>query len=225
MADVIALRAVLTWMGFRPACATFITDTQGMNNLEEFRLLDDDTAQNLCKLIHRPGGMMDNAAFVAGGGTAAAAASGIPEWVPHPGFLISTRAEMNLQLMCYFLHYQEHTLRVAIAADITLAAVQSIRAHKGWEESHEDVEPPEINDKDWACTFESIDEWLHGCLGETSKTHLAYIVCDCVTIIPDPTAPAIWPSKVDELIGHAHIVMMWITISLIMSKSGRRSRT
>ena len=123
MADVIALRAALTQMGFGPACATFITDTQGMNNLEEFCLLDDDTVQNLCKAIRRPGRMMDNPAFAAAGGAAAAAAAGIPEWVPHPGFLISTHTEMNLQLMCYFLRYREHTSQVTITADITLAAV------------------------------------------------------------------------------------------------------
>ena len=92
---------------------------------------------------------------------------------------------------------------MTIAADITLAAVQSIWVHKGWEESHEDVEPPEINEKGWACTFESIYEWLRGCLGETSKIPLAYVICDTVAIIDDPAAPATWPSKVDELIGHA----------------------
>ena len=59
MADVIALRAALTRMGFRPARVTFITDTQSMNNLEEFCLLDDDTVQNLCKAIRQPGGMME----------------------------------------------------------------------------------------------------------------------------------------------------------------------
>ena len=92
---------------------------------------------------------------------------------------------------------------VTIAADVSLAAVQSIRAHKGWEESHEDVEPPEINDKDWARTFKSIDEWLRGCLGETSKIPLAYIICDTLAIMDNPGTPATWPSKVDELIGYA----------------------
>ena len=47
MADVVALRPALTRMGFRPACVTFITDTQGMNNFDEFHLLDDDAAQTL----------------------------------------------------------------------------------------------------------------------------------------------------------------------------------
>ena len=36
-----------------------------------------------------------------------------------------------------------------------------------------------------------------------SKIPLAYIVRDSVAIVPDPTAPTAWPSKVDELIGHA----------------------
>ena len=96
MADVVALHTALTWMGFGPACATFITDTQGMNNLEEFHLLDDDAAQNLCKAIWHPGGMMDNPAFAAAGSAATAAAAGILEQVPHPGFLVSTCAEMSL---------------------------------------------------------------------------------------------------------------------------------
>ena len=114
MADLVALHAALTQMGFGPACVTFITDTQGMNNLKEFCLLDDDAVQSLCKAICCPGGMEDNPAF---------AAAGIPERVPHPGFLISTHAEMNLQLMCYFLHYQEHMSCVTITADVTLATV------------------------------------------------------------------------------------------------------
>ena len=67
--------------------------------------------------------MMDKPAFAAAGGAAAAAVARIPERVPHPGFLVSTCTEMNLQLMCYFLHYREHTSRVTIAADVTLAAV------------------------------------------------------------------------------------------------------
>ena len=36
-----------------------------------------------------------------------------------------------------------------------------------------------------------------------SKIPLVYIVCNTVAIVNDPVAPATWPSKVDELIGHA----------------------
>ena len=66
---------------------------------------------------------MDNPAFAAAAFAAAAATARILEQVPHPGFLVSTRAEMNLKLICYFLRYREHTSRVTITADVTLAAV------------------------------------------------------------------------------------------------------
>ena len=152
-------------------------------------------------VIHHPGGQITNPAFAAAGGAAAAAAAGILAQIANPGFVISTRAEMNLKLMCYFLHDRQHTLRVTVIADITLDVVQAIRAHKEWEESHDDVEPPEINEKDWAHTFESIDEWLHGCLGETSKIPLAYVVHGMEAVVDNPVAPATWPSKVNKLIG------------------------
>ena len=121
--------------------------------------------------------------------------------ITNPGFIILTCAETNLKLMCYFLHYHQHTLHVTVVADITLDAVRAFRAHKEWEESHDDVEPPEINGEDWAHTFKSIDEWLHGCLGETSKIPLVYVVHDMEADVDDPVAPSTWPSKVDELIG------------------------
>ena len=105
--------------------------------------------------------------------------------------------------MCYFLHYRRSTLHDTEAAIITLDAVQSMKTHKDWEASHVDVKALEINNKDWACTFEAIDEWLHGCLGEFSKIPLAYVVCDNEAVTANPVAPAMWPSKVDEMIGHA----------------------
>ena len=51
MAELIALRAALTRMGFTAAIATFLTDTQGMNDLEEFLLMDDEGVGTLCKAI------------------------------------------------------------------------------------------------------------------------------------------------------------------------------
>ena len=69
--------------------------------------------------------------------------------------------------MCYFLRYRRSTSRNTDAAAITLAAVQSMKTHKDWESNHVDVGAPEINDKDWAPTFEAIDEWLRGCLWTT----------------------------------------------------------
>ena len=201
MAELVTLRAALTRMGFTATVATFITDTQGMNDLEEFRLMDDEGVGTLCKAIRCPGGQIPNPAFAAAGPPAAAAAAGIPANISNPGHIVSTRAETNLKLMCYFLRYRQATSRNMDAAAIMLAAVRSMKTHKDWESNHIDVGPPEINNKDWARTFEAIDEWLHGCLGEFSKIPLAYVVHDNEAITPDPVAPATWPSRVDELIG------------------------
>ena len=166
MAVLVALRAALTHMGFTPAVTTFIKDTQGMNDLEEFLLMDDEGVRTLCKAIRHPGGQVPNPAFAAAGTAAAAAATGIPVNISNPGYVVSTRAETNLKLMCYFLCYCRSTSRDTEAAIITLAAVRSMKTHKDWESNHVDIKAPELNDKDWARTFEAIDEWLCGCLGE-----------------------------------------------------------
>ena len=120
-------------MGFTAAVATFITDTQGMNDLEEFLLMDDEGVGTLCKAIRRPGGQVPNPAFAAAGPAAAAAATGIPANISNPGHVVSTRAETNLKLMCYFPHYRRSTSCNTDAAAITLAAVRSMKTHKDWE--------------------------------------------------------------------------------------------
>ena len=100
MAELVALRAALTRMGFSPAVASFITDTHCMNNLEDFLVMDDEGVGTLCKAIRRPGGQITNPAFTAAGMAAAAAAAGIPANIANPGYVISTRAKTNLKLMC-----------------------------------------------------------------------------------------------------------------------------
>ena len=183
-------------MGFTPAVATFVTDTQGMNDLEEFLLMDDEGVRTLCKAIRHPRGQVPNPAFAATGTAAATAAAGIPANISNPGYIVSTRGETNLKLMCYFLRYHRPTSHNTEAAVIMLAAVRSMKTHKDWESNHVDVEAPELNDKDWTQTFEAIDKWLHGCLGEFSKIPLAYVVQDNEAITADPVAPATWPRKV-----------------------------
>ena len=176
MAELVTLHAALTRMGFSPAVASFITDTQGMNDLDEFLLMDDEDMGTLCKAIHHPGGQIPNPAFAAAGTAATVAATGIPTNISNPGYVVSTCAKTNLKLMCYFLCYRRSTSHDTEAAVITLDAVRSMKTHKDWESNHVDVKAPEINDKDWARTFEAIDEWLHGCLGEFSKIPLAYVI-------------------------------------------------
>ena len=47
--------------------------------------------------------------------------------------------------------------------------------HQHWEQDHEDLEPPELNSKDWPRTIKLIDEWLKGCLS-VFKIPLAYVI-------------------------------------------------
>ena len=123
MADLIALHAALAHMGFAPVVAMIVTDVKGMENLDEFHLIDNDGVDNLCKVIHRPGGQITNPVFAAAGGAAAAAAAGIPAQIANPGFIVLTHAETNLKLMCYFLCYCWHMSCVTVMVDITLDAV------------------------------------------------------------------------------------------------------
>ena len=139
-----------------------------MNSLAKFAVLTDDKVENLCKVVRRPGGMMQNpnAAMPPGADAAAAAAAAAqPAQIPNPGLAVMLHAENNLKLACYFLRYKEHTSRVVTADMITLASVWELRPYREWEENHKDVEAPEINAKDWPRTIEAIEEYLCGCLG------------------------------------------------------------
>jgi hypothetical protein len=76
------LRQALQRIGLTNAASEYLTDEQGMDNLNEFRILTDDEVETLCKVLRRPGGTIGNPP------------------VPHPGFPVSIRAEKNLKLMC-----------------------------------------------------------------------------------------------------------------------------
>ena len=60
MADVVALRAALTRLGFSDKAAGFITDDQGLNTLDELKVLTNDEIEILCKVVWRPGGTVPN---------------------------------------------------------------------------------------------------------------------------------------------------------------------
>ena len=198
--DLVALHAAIGHMGISPTAAMLITNVQGMDTLNEFHLTDDNGIYNLYRAVQCPGGQPANPAFVAAGG---AAAAGFPMQIANPGFVVSTQGEVNLKLMCYLLCYCQYTSHVTVATDTILDDVHNIKDHKDWEVTHTDVEPPEINEKDWAHTFEAIDKCLCGCLGENFKLPLTYVVHDNEAVTPDPVAPATWPSKIDEMISHA----------------------
>ena len=205
MADIVALRTALTRMGVSNNVAQEITDTQGINTLDELKILTDTEIETLCKAIRRPGGTMPNPAVAAAGGVAAAQLAGIPLEIQNTGHVISARAENNLKLAAYFLRFKERTSRTVTAADVVLDDVRALKTHKLWEETHEDVDDkPEINEKDWPRTIEAMEEYFRGCLGTSSKIPLAYVIRKEEAPSADPPAPG-WTSKAEELIGRAPI--------------------
>ena len=117
--------------------------------------------------------------------------------------MISARAENNIKLAPYFLQFKEHTSRALDAASITLGNVRSVLDHKKWEETHDDVNAPTLDEKDWPHTIEAIEECFRGCLGDSSKIPLAYVIRTNEDPAGDPAAG--WASKADELIGRAPI--------------------
>jgi hypothetical protein len=152
-----ALRQALQRMVLTNTASEYPTDEQRMDNLNEFRILTDDEVETLCKVLRRPGDTVGNPP------------------VPHPGFPVSIRAENNLKLTCYLLRYHQRTSRSITPAEVTIDAVRALKVHREWESNHVDVEPPELNAKDWPRTIEAIEEWLRGCLGST-KVPLAYVL-------------------------------------------------
>ena len=146
MAQVNAIRTALGRLGFSNEAANYITSDQngqGMNSLAEFAVLTDDEVENLCKVVRRPGGMMQNPNAAAPPGAdaaAAAAAAAQPAQIPNPGLAVTLRAENNLKLACYFLRYKERTSRAVTADMITLASVRELHPYREWEENHKDVE-------------------------------------------------------------------------------------
>ena len=194
-----ALRTALGRIGFSAQAAHAITGNdpdlgqQGFDSLEEFAILKDEEVEHLCKVIRRPGGTIPNP--VAGDDDE-------DDTIPNPGIQIPLRAQNNLKLMCYYLRHQERTSRVADAASITLASIRELRDLRDWENQHEDVEAPTINEKDWPTTIEPIEEYLRGCLGIT-KIPLAYVVRQRQAV-PEGQDPAnAYNSVADELIARS----------------------
>ena len=90
MAEGIALRNALQCIGFLDEALTDIVDEQGFNSVNDFALLMDDKATNICKITHHPGGAQVNGN-------------------PNPGLSVSLKAKNYLKMMCYLFRYDQHT--------------------------------------------------------------------------------------------------------------------
>jgi hypothetical protein len=95
-----------------------------MDDLDEFALLTDDEVENMCKVVRKPGGTIENLN---------ADVAGQPPAIPNPGIAVTLHAENNLKLACYFLWYKKRTSRMVTPADITLESVRGYHEYKKWE--------------------------------------------------------------------------------------------
>ena len=58
MADVVAIHAALTCLGFSAKASRFLTNYQGLDTLDELKVITNDEIESLCKVVRRPGGFV-----------------------------------------------------------------------------------------------------------------------------------------------------------------------
>ena len=97
-ANQAAMRTMLARIGFTVAASTVIVDEQGLDQLDEIKLLTDDEVENLCKVIGRPGGTIP-----------AAVPGGNP--IADPETPVSLLTENNLKLLAFYLRHQDRVSR------------------------------------------------------------------------------------------------------------------
>lgn len=187
--DAAAIRTALQRIGFTIPASQAITIDQGIDSLDEIRYLKDSEVENLCKVIRRPGGTINNPA---GEGN-----------IPNPGESVSLRAENNLKLMAYYLRHRARVSRQTQPADITLENIRSVKELRESEENYEQPEDlPKVNDRDWPKTMEAIQEYLRTRLGE-HNIPLAYVIRKEDEIPDDPDPSTNYPTVQDEMIRRA----------------------
>ena len=185
-----AVRTALIRIGFVEAAAQALTEEQGMDSLDEIRLLSDEDIANLCKLIRRPGGVVPGALNAAGNA------------VPNPGIQVNARAETNMKLTAFFLRHKARTSRTVTPADVTLISIRSLRELRDFESNYKPSDDvPTINEKDWPKTMEAILEYLRSYLGD-KKIPLAYVVRKEETM-PDAEPVGGYATIQDEMIARA----------------------
>ena len=136
--EVVVLRSAYVRIGSSAEAALVITVSQGINCMEELKILIDRDIENLCKFISWPGGTnpIDN--------------------ITNLGIQVSLRAKNNLKLAIFFLKNNVSTGRVAVATDINLDNVRILCELKESKKEHKDpVISPVIDAKNWPKTMES----------------------------------------------------------------------
>ena len=145
--NIAVMRGVMTRIGFSELAAQALVGEQGMDDLQEIKLLSDDEIKSLIKVIRRPGGTIAGAAGAQ---------------VANPGVNVNQRAEGHLKLLSFYLRQQERVSHTVNAPDLTLEAIRTVRELREFESTYKPPkgDPPTINAKDWPKTMETIEKYL-----------------------------------------------------------------
>jgi hypothetical protein len=179
MSEVTSIEKILERIGFTREAAGYMTRTCKVDSLDEVKWMDgEDDVENMIKWVNRPGGTF----------TVVYGADAVT--TPNVGLQVSLCAENNLKLCVYFLKHMERVQCVHIAASITLEVVRGYCEQQQYEEKFKKtVVEPEINDKDWPQTMESIWEYLAAQYGEKGST-LDYVIRQEVEVRPHASDPS-----------------------------------
>lgn len=186
MANPAAMRQMLVRMGLSNEGAAYAVDTQGLDELPEFTMMQDEQVVLFCKVLRRPGGTN-------GDGN------------NHPGFPVSMRAEDNLKSLCYLLRIMECTQRTLLPADITVEGVRALIGYREMVKAEVEPDLPVITGSDWPKNIEAIEEFLRGCRGCTGVP-LIYVIRSNEQVPDSDDDPGTnYESLDDQLIARAPI--------------------
>jgi hypothetical protein len=87
--DAAAMRMTFTHLGCSLVASRAIVDEQGINSINELKILTDTEIENLCKVVHHPGGQVANPN---------AAKAGQQSQLLNHSKSISLQAELNIKL-------------------------------------------------------------------------------------------------------------------------------
>jgi hypothetical protein len=179
MSKVTAIAKILDRLGFTQEAASCMTRACNVDYLDEVKWMDgEDDVENMIKRVNLPGGTV-----TVGTGNDAVT-------TPNVGLQVSLRAENNLKLCVYFLKHMERVHRVPTAASITLEVVRGYHEQQRYKDSFKKTTvEPEINDKDWPRTMESIREYLAAQYGAKWST-LDYVIRQEVEVKPHASDPS-----------------------------------
>jgi hypothetical protein len=173
------LRTALVRLGFSVDGAVDITADQGLDTLDEIKLLTDVEVSDLCKALRRPGGQIINPNAVGAN----------PAMIANPGVQVSLRAETNLKLACYYLRFRDRISRAVASVDVTLPNIRALRALRDSEKEYKQpTDAPDVDEKYMITTIDNIESYLGKYVGDT-KVPLSYVIRDDPEVIPEADDP------------------------------------